>query len=82
MGVGLPVSPAEPGELTAAHAGGGGEMQRWVEPQVGGARQVMAELAGGPDFWVRIGRVVGRAVRSGERDVGGDEAASCGVSER
>ena len=58
----LPVGPAEPGELTAAHAGGGGEVQRRVEPQVGGAQsRKWRELLGGPDFWARlVTAVVGR----------------------
>ena len=44
VGVALPVAPAEPGEFTATYPGESGEVQCRVEPQVGGAGEVAAEL--------------------------------------
>jgi hypothetical protein len=46
----VPVAPSQPRDLTAAHPGGGGEMQRRVEPMPGGRAEEGGEFGGGPCF--------------------------------
>ena len=53
--VGVPVAPPQPGDLAAAHPGGGGEMQRRVQAMPAGSTEERGELSGSPSFWSAAG---------------------------
>ena len=60
MGTAVPVSPAQPGEFAATHAGGRCEVQRRVETEVLGGGEEGSELVDRPRFGSLLARAVGR----------------------
>lgn len=78
----LPVTPAQPGELTAAHPCGCRQVQSGVEAEMSRGGQELDELVGGPALRAGALARLGSRWLGGVGDVGGNEVLSLRVVER
>lgn len=82
MGGLVSVTPAEPGELTASHAGERCEVQCRMQPQVAGGSKEVSELFGGPALGAAALAEPGSWRLCAERGVRGSEVLAHGLGER